>query len=41
MNIFGKKPKIPYICDKALLLPSICNKCGGEDKKIFAKESKY
>ena len=33
-----KKPKVSYICDKALLLSSICDKCGGEKKKIFKKE---
>ena len=27
-----------YICDKALPLSSICNKCGSEDEKIFKKE---
>ena len=30
-----KKPKISYICDKRLLLSSICNKCGSEYEKIF------
>ena len=29
-----KKPKI-YICYKTALFSSICNKCGGEDEKIF------
>ena len=30
-----KKPKISYICDKRLLLSSICIwKCGKEDEKI-------
>ena len=33
-----KKPKISYICDKALLLFSISNKCGSEDEKIFKEE---
>ena len=33
-----KKPRILYICDKTLLLFSICNKCGSEDEKIFKKE---
>ena len=33
-----KKPKISYICDKILLLSSICNKCGSEDEKIFKEE---
>ena len=33
-----KNPKISYICDKTLLLSSICNKCGSEDKKIFKEE---
>ena len=28
-----EKPKISYICYKALLFISICNKCGSEDKK--------
>ena len=27
-----------YICDKTLLLSSICNKCGSEDEKIFKEE---
>ena len=27
-----------YICDKALPLSSVCNKCGSEDEKIFKKE---
>ena len=33
-----KKPKVSYICDKALLLSSNCDKCGGEKKKTFKKE---
>ena len=33
-----KKPKISYICYKALLLSSICNKCGSEDEQIFMEE---
>ena len=33
-----KKPKISYICDKTLLLSSICNKCESEDEKIFKEE---
>ena len=33
-----KKPKILYICNKTLLLSSICNKCGKEDEKIFKEE---
>ena len=32
-----KKPKI-YICDKTLLLPSICDKCESEDEKTFKEE---
>ena len=32
-----KQPKI-YICDKTLLLSSICKKCGSEDEKIFKEE---
>ena len=31
-------PKIWYICDKTLLVSSICNKCGSKDKKIFKEE---
>ena len=34
-----KKPKISYICYKKLLLRSICNKCGNEDKQIFMEEA--
>ena len=30
--------KIAYICNKTLLLSSICYKCGSEDEKIFNKE---
>ena len=33
-----KKLNISYICYKALLLLSICNKCGIEDEKIFKAE---
>ena len=33
-----KKPKILYICDKTLLLSSICSKCGRENEKIFKVE---
>ena len=33
-----KMPKIAYICNKTLLLSSICYKCGSEDEKIFNKE---
>ena len=33
-----KKSEISYICDKTLLLFSICNKCGKKDKKIFKEE---
>ena len=33
-----KKPKTSYICDKALILSSICYKCGSEDEKIFKEE---
>ena len=33
-----KKLKISYICDKALLLSSIRDKCGSEDKKIFKEK---
>ena len=28
-----KNSKIPFICDKALLLSNICNKCGSENAK--------
>ena len=34
-----KKPKISYICDKTLLLSSICNKCGSEDKQTLWKKN--
>ena len=33
-----KKPKISYICDKTLLLFSICNQRGSEDEKMFREE---
>ena len=33
-----KKPIASYICDKTLLLSSICNKCGSEDKKTLKEE---
>ena len=33
-----KNPKISYICDKTLLLSSICDKCRSEDEKIFKVE---
>ena len=33
-----KKPKISIICDKTLLLCSICSKCGSEDQKMFKDE---
>ena len=29
---------ISYICDKTLLPPSICNKCGSGDEKISKEE---
>ena len=32
-----KKPKI-YICDKTLLLSSICKKCRCEDEQMFKEE---
>ena len=35
----NKKSKISYICDKTLLLSSICYKCGREDEEIFKEES--
>ena len=33
-----EKPKISYICDKKLLLSSICDECGSEDEKIFKQK---
>ena len=33
-----KKLIASYICDKMLLLSSIFNKCGSEDKKILKEE---
>ena len=33
-----KKPKILHICDKILLLSSICNKCGSEDEQMFMEK---
>ena len=36
-----KKPKISYICDKTLLLPSICNKCKKKDAKIFKEVESF
>ena len=32
------KPKISYICDKTLLIFSICNKCGSDDEQTFREE---
>ena len=29
---------ILYVFDKTLVLPIICNKCGGNDKKIIEEE---
>ena len=37
-NLKSLKYHISYICDKTLLLFSICNKFGSEDKKIFKEE---
>ena len=33
-----KKPNISYICDKTLLLSSICNKCESVDEETFNEE---
>ena len=33
-----KKPKVLHICDKILLLSSICNKCGSEDEQMFMEK---
>ena len=33
-----RKPKISYIYDKTLPLSRVCNKCGGENEKIFKAE---
>ena len=33
-----KNPRISYICNKALLLSSICKKGESEDEKIFKEE---
>ena len=33
-----KKTKISHICDKKLLLSSICNKSGSEGEKIFKEK---
>ena len=33
-----KNPKMSYICDKTLLLSSICDKWRSEDEKIFKVE---
>ena len=33
-----KKAKISYICDKMLLLSSICNECWCEDQNILEEE---
>ena len=33
-----KKLRVSYICNKTLLLSTICNKCRNEDEKIFKKE---
>ena len=32
------KPKISYICDKTLLLSSICDECGSKVEKIFKEK---
>ena len=32
------KRKMSYICDKTLLVFSICNKCGSEDEQAFREE---
>ena len=32
------KSKISYICYKTLVLSSICNKCKGENEKIFMEQ---
>ena len=32
------KLKVSYLCDKKLLISSICNKCGSEDEKTFKEE---
>ena len=37
-NLKSLKYHISYICDKTLLLFSICNKWGSADKKIFKGE---
>ena len=34
-----KKPKIPYLLGKTLVLSFICSKCKNEDEKIFKEES--
>ena len=33
-----RKPKISYIYDKTLPRSRVCNKCGGENEKIFKAE---
>ena len=33
-----KQHKISYICDKTLLVSSICNRFRNEDQKIFKEE---
>ena len=33
-----KQPKISYVCDKTLLLSSICDQYGSGDENIFKSE---
>ena len=33
-----KTLSITYVFDKTLVLPIICNKCGGNDEKIIEQE---
>ena len=33
-----KSPKMSYSHNKTLILSSICDKCGSEDKKIFEEK---
>ena len=33
-----KKPKIPYLLEKTLVLSIICSKCKNEDEQVFKEE---
>ena len=35
-----KNPKIPYIFDKTLIIPIICDKCGSNDKTYLPNKNR-